>query len=286
MRIAVISDLHGNLAATQAVLADIEALEFKVDVTVCAGDVVGHSAHPNEVIQLLKDNEIETVRGNYDEVVAGMRSSSGADYSTEREEAIDIGAIEWTRENLTAESKKFLTDLPKESRLHVSASGRTAFKGSKGDERISEYRKTFVLSALFGGLASSSGRPRINARRVLLVHGSPRDTVEYLYPATAQSVLRAVCQDAQAEVILFGHTHQGYQQVVDGVAFINVPSVGRPRAGGPAEYAVVEIAGPEIEVEYRTVEYDIESEVRDIGFTNLPRDLGEYLRSGDTATSV
>lgn len=286
MRIAVISDLHGNLAATQAVLADIEALEIAVDVTVCGGDVVGHSAHPNEVIGLLGSNKIETVRGNYDEVVTGMRSSSGADYSTEREEAIDIGAIQWTRENLTPESKQYLMDLPKESRLRVSASGRTAFKGSKGDERITEYRKNFIMSSLFGGLASTSGRPRINARRVLLVHATPRDTVEYLYPGTAQSVLRAVSQDAQAEVILFGHTHQGYQQVADGVAFINVPSVGRPRGGGPAEYAVVEIAGPEIEVEYRTVEYDIEAEIRDIGLTNLPRDLGEYLRSGNVAPST
>ena len=287
MRIAVISDLHGNLAATQAVVADIDALEFKVDVTVCAGDVVGHSAHPNEVIELLREKKIETVRGNYDEVVTGLRSASGADYSTERDEAIDLRAIEWTRENLTPESRKYLMELPREARLHVSASGRTAFKGSKGDERITEYRRNFILGALFGGLASSSNRrPRINARRVLLVHASPRDTVEYMYPGTAQSVLRTVAQDAQAEVILFGHTHQGYQQVVDGVAFINVPSVGRPRGGGPAEYAVVEIAGPEIEVEYRTVEYDIETEVRDIGRTDLPRDLSEYLRSGNTATST
>jgi predicted phosphodiesterase len=238
------------------------------------------------VIQLLKQNDIETVRGNYDEVVSGMRASSGADYTTEREEAIDIAAIEWTKQNLTPESRKYLSELPRESRLQVSASGRTAFKGSKGDEKISEYRRNFILGAIFGGLASPSRRPRINARRVLLVHGSPRDTVEYLYPGTARSVLRTISQDAEAEVIMFGHTHQGYQEVVDGVAFISVPSVGRPRAGGPAEYAVVEIAGPEIEVEYRTVEYDLEAEVRDIESTDLPRDLGEYLRSGNTATSL
>ena len=283
MRFAVISDLHANLAATQAVLADIEALEFKTDVTICAGDIVGHSAHPNEVIALLRERNIETVRGNYDEVVTGMRITSGADYTTEREETIDLDAIRWTRENLTPESRRYLTELPRSARLHVSASGRTAFKASKDDEKISEYRKGFILGSLFGGLASTSGRRPIKARRVLLVHASPRDTVEYIYPGTAHSVLQTVSREAEAEVIIFGHTHQSYQQVVDGVAFINVGSVGRPRGGGAAEYAVIEIAGPEIEVEYKTVEYDIDAEVRDIGFTTLPQDVGEYLRSGKTA---
>ena len=87
------------------------------------------------------------MRGNYDEVVTGMRITSGADYTTEREERSIWTRRRWTRENLTPESRRYLTELPRSARLHVSASGRTAFKASKDDEKISEYRKGFILGS-------------------------------------------------------------------------------------------------------------------------------------------
>lgn len=279
MRFAVISDIHGNLAATEAVLADIDALETPVDVIVCAGDIVGHSAHPNEVIDLLRERKIDAVRGNYDEVIAGSRRTAGTDYATANDEALDQKAVAWTQQELTNENLQYLRGLAKEARIHVSPSGRTAVTPKKTDEKTSELRKNYLVGALFGGLAVQSRRPRtIHASRVLLVHGSPRDTVEYLYPGAGRSIFEAIARDAEADVIIHGHTHQSSQQVVGGVAFIGVGSVGGSRSTEVAEYAVVEIAGPEIEVEFKPVPYDVAREARDIANSGLPSELADRLQ--------
>ncbi|MEF3419289.1 metallophosphoesterase family protein, partial [Escherichia coli] len=61
MKIAVISDIHSNIYALDAVLADIETKD--VDITVCTGDLVGYGTKPNEVIETLKKNKILTIMG-------------------------------------------------------------------------------------------------------------------------------------------------------------------------------------------------------------------------------
>ncbi|GEM_PF-183036 len=284
MRFAVVSDIHGNLAAIQAVLADIDGLEHPVEVIACAGDIVGHAPEPNEVIDLLRSRKIESVRGNYDEVAAGSRIEPGTDYASEQERAVDVAAVRWTRQHLTPENAEYLQGLPRELRIQVSASGRTAVRVRKTDDSAAEIRKGFLMGSLGGSLLSSArARPggagkRIRPQRVLVVHGSPRDTVEYLYPGTAQSVLRTIAQDAQAEIVVYGHTHQPFQQVVNGVAFIGVGSVGRPRGGGDAEYTIVEVAGTEIDVEFRSVAYDVEAEADAIARSGLPPEMAERLR--------
>lgn len=277
MRFAVISDIHGNLAALESVLADIEALDPGVDRTVCAGDIVGHGAHPNEVIALLRSRDIDSVLGNYDDAVAGERVSTGADYATESAREVDYAAVRWTRQQLSPDSISYLQGLPREMRLFMSASGRTAVRAGKHDDATQEFRKSFFFGSMFRG---GTGR-RMRARRVLLVHGSPRDTAEYIYPQTGKSILEVIAREAQAEVIIFGHTHISFHRVVGGTAFIGVGSVGRARAAqGTAEYAVVEVVGPEIEVEFRDVDYTVEAEARAIEGSGLPRSLADQLRSG------
>jgi predicted phosphodiesterase len=123
MRFAVISDIHGNLAATESVLADIDQLEAPVDVVVCTGDIVGHAAHPNEVISLLKERKIELIRGNYDEAVAGARDLTGTDYAGDEEQRVDIAAVLWTREQLSAENLELVRGLPMDARVSVTRAG-------------------------------------------------------------------------------------------------------------------------------------------------------------------
>ena len=64
MKIAVISDIHGNLYALMRVLEDIE--DKKVDTIICLGDLVGYGPHPNEVIAMIKRRNIICLKGNYD----------------------------------------------------------------------------------------------------------------------------------------------------------------------------------------------------------------------------
>ena len=69
MRYAIISDIHANLAALDAVLADIDR-RGDVDVIYHAGDLVGYSAEPNGVVARLRERAIAGVAGNYDSTVA------------------------------------------------------------------------------------------------------------------------------------------------------------------------------------------------------------------------
>lgn len=65
MKVAIISDIHANVVALKAVLKDIE--EQQVDRIYCVGDLVGYAPFPNEVIDLIKEKNIPTVMGNYDD---------------------------------------------------------------------------------------------------------------------------------------------------------------------------------------------------------------------------
>lgn len=282
MRFAVISDIHGNLAALQRILSDLEALESPVEVIVSTGDIVGHCPHPNEVIDLLRERDVEMVRGNYDEAVVGSRVSTGADYASRREQALDEAAVLWTRKRLTPENLEFLAGLPLDTRLRVSPSGRTAAKVRQTDDAVSEYRKNFFLGSLFGGAATQGPRMTRNrdARRVLFVHASPRDVVEYIYPGTARSILQTIAADADADVIVFGHGHLAFHEVVGGVALIGVGSAGRSRTGGTAEYGLIEITGAEIDVEFRNISYDVDREIRDLRSSGLPHEMADVLRHG------
>ena len=78
MRIAVISDIHSNILGLEAVLKDIE--KKNVDLTVCTGDLVGYCTYPNEVINLIRQKNILTIMGNYDDAVGYEKLVCGCDY--------------------------------------------------------------------------------------------------------------------------------------------------------------------------------------------------------------
>ena len=65
MKLAVISDIHGNIYALMKALEDID--EQKVDKIICLGDLVGYGPHPNEVVALIKRREIPCIKGNIGE---------------------------------------------------------------------------------------------------------------------------------------------------------------------------------------------------------------------------
>lgn len=115
MKMAVISDMHSNLYALEAVLKDIEARGIKA--VYCAGDLVGYGPRPNEVIDLIRNKKIPAVMGNYDDAIGNMRLICGCDYKDEESLRIGEGSIAWTRENTTDENKRWLRELPAEIRL-------------------------------------------------------------------------------------------------------------------------------------------------------------------------
>ena len=74
MRLALISDIHANLPALEAVLDHIDA-QGDISATYHLGDLVGYSSSPNEVVALLRDRAIPGVAGNYDTTVAADSAS-------------------------------------------------------------------------------------------------------------------------------------------------------------------------------------------------------------------
>jgi predicted phosphodiesterase len=103
MRIAILSDLHANLEATQAVLAD--ANERGCTDYICLGDVVGYNANPRECLEIIQKMECPIVKGNHDE-------QASLDESSRDFNALAEMAINWTRQQLTDADKHWLLDLP------------------------------------------------------------------------------------------------------------------------------------------------------------------------------
>ena len=102
MRFAIISDIHANLEAFEAVLSD--ARDNRCTDFVCLGDVVGYNANPHECVARVRELECPIVKGNHDEQASLVESSRDFNEIAE-------AAIQWTRDNLTAKDKDWLRDL-------------------------------------------------------------------------------------------------------------------------------------------------------------------------------
>lgn len=109
MRFAILSDLHANLEATEAVLAD--AHEHDCTHFICLGDVVGYNANPHECLEIVQKMQCPVVKGNHDEQATLTESSRGFN-------ALAEAAINWTRAHLTNEDKEWLRALPLTQQVH------------------------------------------------------------------------------------------------------------------------------------------------------------------------
>src|SRR5213594_1463721 len=102
MRILVLSDLHSNATALDAVL---DAAKGRWDLPVCLGDVVGYGPDPNEVTARLRELGAQTIRGNHDKAVTGLMPTD--DFNP-----VAKAAVDWTRAQLKPEHLAWLSALP------------------------------------------------------------------------------------------------------------------------------------------------------------------------------
>ena len=102
MRILILSDLHSNATALDAVL---DAAEGRWDLSVCLGDVVGYGPDPNEVTARLRELGTQTIRGNHDKAVTGLMPTD--DFNPVAKSAVD-----WTRGQLKPDHLAWLSTLP------------------------------------------------------------------------------------------------------------------------------------------------------------------------------
>jgi predicted phosphodiesterase len=248
MRIALLSDVHANLPALEAVLADIDA-RCDTDATFHLGDLVGYAPWPNEVVACLAERAIAGVAGNYDSTVATRYKHCGCRYEDAVQEALSHQSYAWTLDHVNDETRRRLAALPFRIDLrprggHVSGPAITLVHGNQtlNTVYVTEDRSDDFLSKMGAALGARSG-----------------------------------------DVVAFGHTHKPWTRIVDGVRFVNAGSVGRPKDGDwRAGYVVLSVSdvGGDVGVEFRRVEYEVERAARGIEESTLPREFAAYLRSG------
>ncbi len=255
MRIALISDIHANIHALDAVLADIDA-RGDVDATFHLGDLVGYSAHPDAVVERLRARGIMGVAGNYDSTVAAGYKHCGCRSENPRQEELAHESYAYTLRATSDASKAFLRALP----------------------------FSLELRPLGGHLAGP---------RLVLVHGTPTLNTVYWDADRSDDFCRKMAGLVglkAGDVIAFGHTHKPWHREVDGMHFINTGSVGRPKDGDwRAGFVLLDLAragtspGPQDgapAVRIERVPYDVDAAVRDVEAAGLPAEFGPFLRSG------
>ena len=118
--------------------------------------------------------------------------------------------------------------------------------------------------------------------KVLLVHGSPRKINEYLYEDRPDRGLERIMDQAEADILVCGHTHLPYHRVLpSGRHVVNAGSVGKPKDGTPrACYVVLTANESGLAVEFVRVPYDVEKTVKAIEASKMPDEFAQMLRVG------
>lgn len=265
MRYALISDIHANLHALDAVLQHI-AGRGDVQAVFHLGDLVGYSAFPNEVVGRLREHGIAGIAGNYDSTVASDAAHCGCRSESPEQEALAHLSYEYTRNAVTPESKAYLAALP--------------------------------FSLDLRPLGGHKSGPRL-----VLVHGTP--TLNTLYWTEDRSdefclKMAQVVGLKAGDVIAFGHTHKPWHREVAGIHFVNTGSVGRPKDGDArAGYVLLDVGDGgsgdrgdggdgtrTTRVQFVRVPYDIDAAVAAVQSAGLPIEFAEFLRNGGSPNPV
>ncbi len=169
--IGLISDVHANLPALEAVLDDMP----DVDALVHAGDAVGYNPYPGACVELLRENDAVCVQGNHDRAVAGDTSFG---FHT------DAGrAVEWTQRNLGDEAVEWLDNLPVERETMIGGARIKTVHGAPGAPDRYTFPHDFSPSLLRGEDVLVLGHTHVQAKRAydegVVVNpgsvGQPRD---------------------------------------------------------------------------------------------------------------
>ena len=134
-KIAVITDIHGNLPALVASLAAID--ELGIEEVYCGGDLVGYGPHPNEVCALIEDRGIPTIYGNYDYAIARDLEDCGCAYVTPHDRELGQQSVAWTLEHTDQAAKDFMRELPFDLRFELGAQEVHLVHGSP--RKVNEY---------------------------------------------------------------------------------------------------------------------------------------------------
>lgn len=239
--LALISDIHANLHALDAVLAAIE--ELGIRNVYCLGDVVGYGAFPNECIERLRDRRIPTIAGNHDHAAIGRTNIQFFNH-------IAKAAVHWTCERLSRENAQWL-----EERAYTLELGENIFLVHASPRSPEQWG--YVLT--FGEARACF--QVFHQRFCFIGHSHQPAIVEYdgdqiFSPTGVEIPVREECR-----------------------YLVNVGSVGQPRDRNPLA-SFVTVNAERSKITFHRTPYDIEAAQSEISKSGLPLELAHRLSLG------
>ena len=244
MRYLVVSDIHANWEALQAVLGDAAGL---YDEICCLGDIVGYGADPNSVTEWVRENVPQVIRGNHDKACCGLDDLSLFN-------PVARAAAEWTLRALTPENQAYLSGLaqgPMEVNGFLMVHGSVLDEDEyliEPDDALPQFERAGGRLVFFGHTHIQGGFLHWDADQQFEMSQSPLEGK------------RLRCVEGK------GH-------------LVNPGSVGQPRdAQWQAGYALYD--SDETLIEFRRCPYDIAAAQKKIRAAGLPPALAERLAHG------
>ena len=244
MKLAVISCIHGNMEALDAVLTDIDTQ--KADEIYCLGDLVGYGPYPNEVVEKICSLDIPSCQGCWDEDIVDGLNACECSYPSQLAEYRGRLAHEWTDKEIRPEVREYLATLP----LTLKKDNLCFTHGSPNSQH------EYLLPSMDGFAALERV---LSADADVLFCGHTHVPYERTLENALLSVKVAATERDEAE--------QKFKVPLKRI--INAGSVGEPRHGRPnATYVIYDTDAAQVSL--REVEYDYEKACQAIVDKGLP----------------
>lgn len=243
LRILLISDIHGNYPALQAIDRQLCAADF--DFIVNSGDSLVYAPFANETINWLRQYQVVSILGNTDRKVIKLLAGKKVKKPSKPEKRIMYTT---TAEALSEVNRRYLCALT----------------------------TTAALKLRPGGQETAQAKIKLG-----IFHGSPADPDEFLFADTPEARFYELAALTTCRIVVTGHSHSPYHKLLAGVHFINPGSAGRMFDGNPrASCATLQITGDTISVQHHRIAYAVDELIVKIRENNLPEIYATMYRQG------
>lgn len=257
MRVAVFSDVHGNLTALESVLSHIK--QQSPDLVLFAGDLCLGGARPAECVDRIRSEDIAAIHGNTDLELSNMPLLTDIPIVEETvRDATADSLAEWTRAALDADRRAYLRTLP----FHRRVSPTTSYRDD-----------------------------------ILVVHANPKNVNDHILPDESRQKdlydnvqqpdddvkLGELLEDLGGGILAFGHLHIPGVREWNDLKLVNISSVSQPLDGDTrSKYGLFTWQNGRWHIKHQFVEYDIDAEVDQLSAIQPPgwQALAEQLKKG------
>lgn len=228
MKIGVISDIHGNIEALQAVLKEFD--KINVGKIICCGDVIGIGANPEEAVQELikREKDLIAVRGNHERyLLDGLPETIHDDKRAMIPDEIEHH--KWIHSRLSEESKKFLSTFPISKNIEI------------------ESRKIYIIHYPMNGTTFKRHikKPSIEENEEMF-------------------------KEIDADIFLYGHTHERSINTRNNKWYINPGSLGCPIGTNIANAGILDVSPEAIDFKQLKIQYDASKVIKKINKVKFP----------------